>query len=624
MLERTRMRWRMFATIIAAVSVVVAGAVWYFRFAREQIYSDSSQSVLSTYEQVDSTFSLFCQRNWNYLSDYDVFLQHNAENPDLFDKFANFANTRTDWRYNDFYLFNGADEFLTASDRSGVASSISGVFNEMYAKNTSTVRTYLSSTGQQMIAFAVPLSNSVEINGTSYTGVAVSYKASVVQELVSAKIYDGCSDAFVVTPSGDVAISLQEKTELTDSFVNLPEYLRAHTEFVYGDAESVRAGIAGGGQGVALVSSGGREDYLAYLPSDVDGYSVVGIVRRDVVEAGAKRLQSVSILSMLGIGCLIICMVVAIIVLVSHRRLAHEVEARRAAEEKGALNRLLFNGVAQIIDRLALVDLVNDTYEYREQQLGKDLYPERGEYRALLAEVSRRYMVLNGDGEVKMGALLSPGRIRRELGRDGDFLKIEYCGRTENAYKVMNVIPVEWGDDGLVSKVMLAVQDIGQKVELRNIANTDGLTGLFNGRCMSEVLHDKERRREPFTLYFLDLDRFKPVNDEYGHDVGDKLLMAVAERLRGCIRSSDYAFRIGGDEFVVAACMGADPEGAAMLKGRLEGSIAKPYIIDGLRIEVGASCGFAAFPEEADTLEGVRVLADQRMYAEKERRHAQR
>lgn len=188
----------------------------------------------------------------------------------------------------------------------------------------------------------------------------------------------------------------------------------------------------------------------------------------------------------------------------------------------------------------------------------------------------------------------------------------------------MNVIPVEWGDDGLVSKVMLAVQDIGQKVELRNIANTDGLTGLFNGRCMSEVLHDKERRREPFTLYFLDLDRFKPVNDEYGHDVGDKLLMAVAERLRGCIRSSDYAFRIGGDEFVVAACMNADPEGAAMLKGRLEGSIAKPYIIDGLRIEVGASCGFAAFPEEADTLEGVRVLADQRMYAEKERRYAQR
>lgn len=180
-------------------------------------------------------------------------------------------------------------------------------------------------------------------------------------------------------------------------------------------------------------------------------------------------------------------------------------------------------------------------------------------------------MVLNGDGEVKMGALLSPGRIRRELGHDGDFLKIEYCGRTENVYKVMNVIPVEWGDDGLVSKVMLAVQDIGQKVELRNIANTDGLTGLFNGRCMSEVLHDRERRREPFTLYFLDLDRFKPVNDEYGHDVGDKLLMAVAERLRGCIRSSDYAFRIGGDEFVVAACMNADPEGAAMLKGRLEG-----------------------------------------------------
>lgn len=228
-------------------------------------------------------------------------------------------------------------------------------------------------------------------------------------------------------------------------------------------------------------------------------------------------------------------------------------------------------------------------------------------------------MVLNGDGEVKMGALLSPGRIRRELGRDGDFLKIEYCGRTENVYKVMNVIPVEWGDDGLVSKVMLAVQDIGQKVELRNIANTDGLTGLFNGRCMSEVLHDKERRREPFTLYFLDLDRFKPVNDEYGHDVGDKLLMAVAERLRGCIRSSDYAFRIGGDEFALIVNGEVDAEWCAQRMETIKSIIRQTYVLEGHTIDISTSCGVVCYPADSADVRELRILADQRMYEDKQK-----
>ena len=90
-----------------------------------------------------------------------------------------------------------------------------------------------------------------------------------------------------------------------------------------------------------------------------------------------------------------------------------------------------------------------------------------------------------------------------------------------------------------------------ERQKMEDLANTDGLTGLSNERFFNATLQKKEKAGEPFALFYLDLDSFKPVNDTYGHDVGDQLLKAVARRLRTCVRSTDYAFRIGGDEFAV-------------------------------------------------------------------------
>ena len=86
---------------------------------------------------------------------------------------------------------------------------------------------------------------------------------------------------------------------------------------------------------------------------------------------------------------------------------------------------------------------------------------------------------------------------------------------------------------------------------MEDLANTDGLTGLYNERYFDALLKENELNRTPFVLFYLDLDRFKPVNDRYGHDVGDQLLKEVANRLRGCVRESDAVFRIGGDEFAL-------------------------------------------------------------------------
>ena len=72
--------------------------------------------------------------------------------------------------------------------------------------------------------------------------------------------------------------------------------------------------------------------------------------------------------------------------------------------------------------------------------------------------------------------------------------------------------------------------------QMEDLANTDGLTGLYNERYFDALLKENELNRTPFVLFYLDLDRFKPVNDRYGHDVGDQLLKEVASRLRGCVR----------------------------------------------------------------------------------------
>ena len=172
-------------------------------------------------------------------------------------------------------------------------------------------------------------------------------------------------------------------------------------------------------------------------------------------------------------------------------------------------------------------------------------------------------------------------------------MKIEYSKRTENIYKLMNVVAVEWDESGIPLKVMMISQDIGKRHELENLANTDGLTGLFNERYFSSVLHRKEKKKLPFVLYYLDLDHFKPVNDTYGHDMGDKLLKAVAERLLKCIRSNDFAFRIGGDEFALIISAEMEDSLCMQTKMRIIQSLLRPYEIDGKTLHIGASCGYA-------------------------------
>lgn len=149
---------------------------------------------------------------------------------------------------------------------------------------------------------------------------------------------------------------------------------------------------------------------------------------------------------------------------------------------------------------------------------------------------------------------------------------------------------------------------------------TDALTGLRN----REVLWDRlthgialaRRRGDRLAVYFLDIDGFKHVNDEFGHAVGDLLLQRVAQVLAATVRDSDTVCRLGGDEFVVLAATGLREE-AAQVAGKIGQALAEPCQLAGHGLSISASIGLSVFPEDGDS-PGVLVhKADQAMYRAK-------
>ncbi|MFN8697330.1 MAG: diguanylate cyclase domain-containing protein [Burkholderiales bacterium] len=156
---------------------------------------------------------------------------------------------------------------------------------------------------------------------------------------------------------------------------------------------------------------------------------------------------------------------------------------------------------------------------------------------------------------------------------------------------------------------------------LHSLAHTDALTGLLNRRGLNDALAASATTvsvERMMAVYMMDLDGFKPVNDQYGHDVGDELLVAVSHRLRNTVRAGDVVARLGGDEFVVVA-IGLTYENQAREVGqKLLEVFASPFQLRQFTVRVGCTIGFAIAPY--DGIDPVNLLkaADAGMYAGKD------
>ncbi len=162
--------------------------------------------------------------------------------------------------------------------------------------------------------------------------------------------------------------------------------------------------------------------------------------------------------------------------------------------------------------------------------------------------------------------------------------------------------------------------------QLRLEATRDHLTGLGNRQLFNEQLqttfHQAQREDQRFGALYIDLDGFKPVNDTYGHDVGDKLLQGISGRIVESTRKADVVARLGGDEFAVILAKLDSSKDATVQSKKIERKISTaPYIIDGHRITVGASVGTAVFPDDTNNVNDLMRLADKRMYEAKRQRN---
>ncbi|MBB3047462.1 diguanylate cyclase (GGDEF)-like protein [Litorivivens lipolytica] len=158
--------------------------------------------------------------------------------------------------------------------------------------------------------------------------------------------------------------------------------------------------------------------------------------------------------------------------------------------------------------------------------------------------------------------------------------------------------------------------------QLVEVARRDDLTLLPNRtafyRELQGAIDRYEAKRERFSLVYIDLDNFKPVNDEHGHSAGDRVLQAFAGRLRRAVRSQDFVCRLAGDEFAILLHGTVDHRITQLVLDRLQRQLERPINLrNGNTVRLSASTGLALYPDDARTLEEILHAADERMYRNK-------
>jgi diguanylate cyclase (GGDEF)-like protein/PAS domain S-box-containing protein len=160
---------------------------------------------------------------------------------------------------------------------------------------------------------------------------------------------------------------------------------------------------------------------------------------------------------------------------------------------------------------------------------------------------------------------------------------------------------------------------------IRHVAHHDSLTGLpnrllFNDR-LGQAICLAQRDARQFALLYLDLDKFKPVNDNLGHEAGDRLLKSVAERIRKQVRESDTVARVGGDEFTVILRDISNRQDVAAVAQKIIAALSAPFRLGNhsQAVEIGTSIGIAVYPSDAQDHETLITMADTAMYSAKTR-----
>ena len=242
----------------------------------------------------------------------------------------------------------------------------------------------------------------------------------------------------------------------------------------------------------------------------------------------------------------------------------------------------------------------------------------------LLASSDWAQSLIHPTDQAKVGEAMA-----RVLENDAAGASIEFRLRTgdgalrwvENRY-----VPVR-DKEGRLIEVEGIIIDITERKaaeeKITLLARTDSLTGLANRATFTERLNQAyaatQRGALGFAILYLDLDKFKPVNDTYGHPIGDLLLQQVAQRLKSCTRESDLIARLGGDEFAILQSEMPEPAIAGVLAAKIQHLLSLPYVINGNEIEISVSIGISPYVSGNAGADAMLVQADLALYRSKEK-----
>lgn len=309
-------------------------------------------------------------------------------------------------------------------------------------------------------------------------------------------------------------------------------------------------------------------------------------------------------------------------------------EAAHAAKDLPTL----FKGIHQIVGTLLRADNFSVTlydqdtdqlsYPYHIDQHEPRYKPSRPATGTLCAAIIRN----------KTALLLTPETMHahaKELRASGGVTPFCWLGaplRTHNGIIGVLILKSYPGgarytekDQALLqfvsTQIATAIERQQMQARLQHLAQHDQLTELPNRGLLYErlqlALSVARAERGRLAVLYIDLDKFKQVNDTLGHNIGDRLLQAVADRLRHCVRETDTVARIGGDEFVVLLHRIPAPALAERVAAGISEALGHPFIIDGHRLSIVPSIGIARYPEHGEESLQLLVYADQAMYASK-------
>ncbi|MEW5788237.1 MAG: EAL domain-containing protein [Pseudomonadota bacterium] len=315
----------------------------------------------------------------------------------------------------------------------------------------------------------------------------------------------------------------------------------------------------------------------------------------------------------------------------------------RSALEVG-IDRYVLKPVDEGLLLDALVKCLRDAHRLQELHLARMVFESAGEgvvvsdAQGLILTANPAYCDMSGyrenDLQGRRLAEVNPAWLGDDLSRDmreGLAAVGRWSGEVVNRRKSGETYPVWLSMVSVedparrVARYVSLMSDITERKReeerIRRLAHYDALTGLPNRVLFLDHLRRAVARMARvggrLALLYLDLDHFKPVNDLYGHETGDRVLAEAARRMQGCMRQADTVSRRGGDEFVALLESGDAKNAAAMASRKLIEAVSAPYEIQGHHFIIGASIGIAIYPDDGTSPEALLAAADGALYTAK-------